>query len=129
MGAKRSNRNKSSSNSFAMLSNIRLLSVLKGILGSIFLASIYQGSIWLMDQPIEAVRIHGTFQRVPSVRVEAALSEFLDEGILSLDLNDVRERVSAIPWAANASVRRQWPGILDVTVVEEVIHFQSRLHH
>jgi cell division protein FtsQ len=82
-------------------------------------ASVYQSTIWLLDQPIEAVQIHGTFQRVPAVRIEAALADYLAEGFLSLNLNEVRDSLTAVPWVAKVTVRRQWPGVLDVTVAEE----------
>ncbi|MDG1462948.1 MAG: cell division protein FtsQ/DivIB, partial [Gammaproteobacteria bacterium] len=119
MGAKRSNRRKAAPKQKFTLPSINVLPVLKGMAACVVLAGVYQGTIWLLDQPIEAVRIHGTFQRVPSIRVEAALDDFLDEGFLSLNLNQVRARLAEIPWVANASVRRQWPGVLDVTVIEE----------
>jgi len=83
------------------------------------LSGAFHGTSWLMNQPIEAVQVKGTFQRVPSMQVEAALAEYLDEGFLSLNLNDVQERIAAIPWVAKTSVRRQWPGVLVVTVTEE----------
>jgi cell division protein FtsQ len=83
------------------------------------LAGVYQSTVWLLDQPIEAVQIHGTFQRVPAVRIEAALADYLDEGFLSLNLRDVRDSLTAIPWVAKVTIRREWPGVLDITVTEE----------
>ena len=121
MGAKRTNRRKSPAKqkrSFTMPA-INWRYVFSGVAATAILVSTYQGTMWLMDQPIEAVKVKGTFQRVPSVRIEAALDPFLNEGFLSLNLNAVRSELDSIPWVASSSVRRQWPGVLEVTVAEE----------
>jgi cell division protein FtsQ len=79
----------------------------------------YTGVLWVLAQPVESVRVEGTFERVSAVQVEAALSPYLEQGFLSLDLADVQAAVTALPWVAHASVRRSWPAALSVTLVEQ----------
>ena len=119
MPVKRSNRRSAVARKRFSLPTINWRALLSGLVACVALAGVYQGTIWLLDQPIEAVQIHGTFQRVPSVRIEAALEGYLDEGFLSVNLRDVQSRLTEIPWVAKVSIRRQWPGVLDVTVIEE----------
>ncbi len=120
MPAKRSNRRKpvKQQRRFTMPSiNWRALAsvvLLTGVLGVA-----YQGTIWVMDQPIEAVQIEGTFQRVPAVRIEAALAGYLDQGFLTLNLREVRDSLLALPWVAGATLQREFPGVLKVRIVEE----------
>jgi len=95
-----------------------------GLLGNIvFLAFFslltYSGTLWLMDRPINSVRIEGRFERVTAVQVEAAMSPYLDEGFLSLDIGDVRSAVERLPWVERASIRRSWPAALNVELVEQ----------
>jgi cell division protein FtsQ len=118
MAAKRVNRRRGSKSRFEWpeinwrrwLASMVLLGVLLGA---------YQGTIWLMDKPIESVTVAGTFQRVASVRVEAAIEPFLTEGFLGIDLNLVRQRLEEIPWIASARVQRKWPSVVAVAIEEE----------
>ncbi len=77
------------------------------------------GTAWLMDRPIDAVKVAGTFERVSAVQVEAALAPHLGGGFLSTDLNVLRRELTELPWIARASIRRRWPAFLEVTVHEE----------
>ena len=74
---------------------------------------------WLMDRPIEAVVISGAFQRVSAVQLEEALAGHVQTGFLSADLNAMRTELTNIAWVANASVRRRWPGSIDVWITEQ----------
>ena len=95
-----------------------------GLLGNVvFLAFFslltYSGTLWLMDRPINSVRIEGRFERVTAVQVEAAMSPYLDEGFLSLDIGDVQSAVERLPWVERAGIRRSWPAALNVELVEQ----------
>jgi cell division protein FtsQ len=120
MGARRTNRRqKAKVQPRFTMPQVNWLALLNSVLLGGVLLGTYQGTVWLMDQPIEAVNVQGSFQRVPSVRVEAALAPFMDEGFLSVSLNAIRQELEAVPWVASAAVRRKWPGALEVTVTEE----------
>jgi len=79
----------------------------------------YSGTRWVLDQPINAVRIDGRFERVSAMQIESAMTPYLDAGFLSADLKQVQRAVAELPWIESASVRRSWPSTLSVTVAEE----------
>jgi cell division protein FtsQ len=80
----------------------------------------YRFSAYLVDQPISAITIEGPFQRVTALQIEEAISEDLTAGFFSVDLEDVRSRISALAWIDQANVARRWPGRLEITVTEQV---------
>lgn len=76
---------------------------------------------WALDQPIETVTIAGRFQRVSPVDVERAVKAHVrDAGLVSVDLEQVRAAIDALPWVDAVSVQRSWPRGLAVTIVEQV---------
>jgi len=79
----------------------------------------YAAALWVMDRPIESVVINGAFERVSAMQVEDALSPHVQTGFLSADLPAMRAELIAIPWVANANVRRRWPGSIEVNIREE----------
>jgi cell division protein FtsQ len=87
----------------------------------VVLAGSYNGTLWLMDRPIETVRVEGAFARVSSPQVEAAMSGFLDQGFLAVDIKQLQASIADLPWVKTATVRRSWPDSLQVVVTEEQV--------
>jgi len=83
------------------------------------IAGVYFGTLWLLDQQINSVRIEGRFERVSSLQVEAAITPFMNQGFLGADLRTVQHAIVELPWVQEASVRRSWPSALIVSVTEE----------
>jgi cell division protein FtsQ len=50
--------------------------------------------------------------------VEAVLADYLTQSLLFLDLKDVQRDLEGLPWIAQASVIKSWPGQLDLVLVE-----------
>ena len=90
-----------------------------GVLLLFVLVGAYSGTIWVLDQPINAVRIEGRFERVSAMQIESAMTPYLKGGFLSADLQRVQQAIADLPWVQHASVRRSWPATLSVTVAEE----------
>lgn len=80
----------------------------------------YNLSARLLDRPIEAITIDGPFQRVTALQIEEAINAQLGDGFLGADLDEIRDRVVALPWIDQASVARRWPATIDIRVTEQV---------
>ena len=89
------------------------------VIAVIVIAMGHVATLWLMDRPIESVVINGAFQRVPAIQLEEALSPHVQTGFLDADLHAMRAELANIPWVANASIRRRWPGSIEVQIVEQ----------
>jgi cell division protein FtsQ len=78
------------------------------------------GAAKALDRPIRQVIVHGPFERVSVLQVEAALGDLREQGFLGVQLESVRARIVAIDWVDDAVVRRRWPAEIEVTVLEQV---------
>ena len=77
--------------------------------------------MWSLDQPIDAVTVAGRFARVSPSDVERAVKQKVRSvGLVSVDLNTVRNSIEAIPWVDKVTVQRAWPHGLAVVVVEQI---------
>ena len=123
MPRKRANKRKSTA---PVRREFRLptVSINWGLLGNAGLllgviAGVYFGTLWLLDQQINSVRIEGRFERVSSLQVEAAITPFMNQGFLGADLRTVQHASLELPGVQAASVRRSWPATGCVSVTDE----------
>ena len=68
--------------------------------------------------PLETVRVTGPFVHVSKGALEAAIEPHLPRAFLMVDVSAIRRAARAIPWVEDVSVRRVWPGTLDIEVRE-----------
>ncbi|NHA16070.1 cell division protein FtsQ/DivIB [Thioalkalivibrio sp. XN279] len=78
------------------------------------------GAAQALDRPIRQVIVHGPFERVSVLQVEAALGDLREQGFLGVQLDSVRARIVAVDWVDDAVVRRRWPAEIEITVIEQV---------
>jgi cell division protein FtsQ len=77
--------------------------------------------MWSLDQPIDTVTVAGRFARVSPADVERAVKDQVrNVGLVSVDLNSVRQSIESIPWVDSVTVQRAWPHGLAVVVTEQV---------
>lgn len=92
----------------------------------VVVASTFTGIGWLyytamdaQEVPIKRLLVQGELQYVAPADVrEALLSDPLGS-FFSADVDRIRAQIEAMPWVAKASVRKEWPDILKVFVVEQ----------
>jgi cell division protein FtsQ len=88
--------------------------------GAVLAALMFFTTTRLLDQPVRALVISGSFQRVTALQVEEALAGDLSQGFFSADLEALCDRVEALEWVQHAEIQRRWPDTLAVRVVEHV---------
>lgn len=70
--------------------------------------------------PLSVVNVSGEFTLTTEATVKSTVFASAQESFFSIDVNDVQYAVEALPWVYKASVRKQWPSTLNVTVTEQV---------
>ncbi|MEX1222813.1 MAG: cell division protein FtsQ/DivIB [Idiomarina sp.] len=84
------------------------------------------GSWWLQQQlmdanqmPLRRLLVQGELQQVAASEVQQALRSQPLGSFFSADVDELRQRVEALAWVDRASVRKEWPDLLRVYVVEQ----------
>lgn len=95
--------------------------VLAVVIFLILLAGLVVAAPQLMswvNRPIARVEVHSEFKHLSQEEVVGVLYPFLQSRFFSLQLPAMQQAVLAMPWVKSASVRRQWPDILQVSLQE-----------
>ncbi len=109
-----------------MWHNVRLLNAISSTLFAIFILAMGAGVIgWLIQKPVyalQAVRVqsvssHG-LRHVNALTVRNIALPNVKGNFFTVDLNEVRAAFEAVPWVREASVRREWPDRLVVSLEE-----------
>lgn len=74
----------------------------------------------MVDHPVEKISVLGQFSHIDSVLLKEHVGMFIGGGFLSADLEEVKERVEALPWVYQAQVSRVWPGEISLLITEQM---------
>lgn len=80
--------------------------------------AVLEGWIGADRWPLRTLRAHGPFDRVDEARLRATLLPYAQSGFFAVELRDAQDAVAALPWVERAEVRKRWPDVLEVTVIE-----------
>lgn len=76
---------------------------------------------WLgLDAPLTTVRVTGELTAAERDRATELVASFLPAGYLGLDAPGLQSRLEAESWVDAASVRRRWPGTLELRIAPAV---------
>jgi cell division protein FtsQ len=68
--------------------------------------------------PLRTLRINDGLQRVDVAQLQATVLPHARRGFFAVRLDDARAAVAKLPWVEHAEVRKRWPDILEVQVIE-----------
>lgn len=75
---------------------------------------------WIASErwPLRTLRVQGSLHNVDEAQLRATVLPFAQRGFFAVPLDDAQAAVARLPWVERAEVRKQWPDILEVRVVE-----------
>lgn len=88
------------------------------IVGSVLLGVLLLWALVPEDLPLTQLEVRGEFQHLQPEDVRGAAQPYLAAPFFSVNLDEVRVAVAALPWVARVRVERQWPGAISVRVWE-----------
>ena len=95
------------------------LALIAGMLSGLLVLGACLGALhWLLLPerfPVTGVELKGTLKNTSAAQIRAALPRAA-ENFFAVDLADVRASVEKLPWVRRVTVRRVWPGRLEVSV-------------
>ena len=68
--------------------------------------------------PLRTLRVEGELHRVDATRLRATVLPYARAGFFAVRLGDAQEAVARLPWVEHAEVRKRWPDVLEVSIVE-----------
>lgn len=94
--------------------------VLAGVVLTVLL--VFGLSVWRqLDQPLRAVRVQGALSEAEQRAITDVVSQSLEDGVLSVDLAELTERIRDLSWTRSVQVRRVWPDALSIHVEKESV--------
>lgn len=81
-------------------------------------AAVIQGWVGAERWPLRTLRVIGDLERVDPASLRATVLPHAQRGFFAVRLADAQQAVAKLPWVERAEVRKQWPDVLVVRVVE-----------
>lgn len=73
-----------------------------------------------LDQPITRVQVAGELRHLDQAVIAEWVQGQITDGVLRTNLRSLQRQLQKQPWIAKATVRRQWPGVLAISLQERV---------
>lgn len=100
---------------------LRLLGWLLAVaLVALPLVAVLNGWVGSDHWPLAKLRATGQFHRVDDTLLRQTLLPYARQGFFAVRLDDAQAAVAKLPWVERAEVRKRWPDVLEVNVVEHV---------
>ncbi len=98
---------------------LRLLGWLLAVaLVALPVVAVLNGWVGAGHWPLTRLRATGEFERVDAALLRATLAPYAKRGFFAVDLEAAQVAVSKLPWVEHAVVRKRWPDVLEVRVIE-----------
>ncbi|MDE2429540.1 MAG: cell division protein FtsQ/DivIB [Burkholderiales bacterium] len=102
--------------------------IANALFGLVLLALLVSGIWWVIQRPmftIKVIKVHGdgavSLRHVNPLTIRNAALPKIKGNFFTANLDAVRMAFEAVPWVRKASVQREWPDKLVVTLVEHTV--------
>ena len=68
--------------------------------------------------PLRTLRVQGALARVDRAQLQATVLPHAQRGFFAVQLDRIQDAVGALPWVERSEVRKHWPDVLEVRIVE-----------
>ncbi|MGH8031014.1 MAG: cell division protein FtsQ/DivIB [Luteimonas sp.] len=68
--------------------------------------------------PLRTLRIGGELKRVDAQQLRGIVLPYARNGFFAVRLDEAQAAVATLPWVEHAEVRKRWPDVLEVRIVE-----------
>jgi cell division protein FtsQ len=80
--------------------------------------AVLQGWIGADRWPLRTLRVTGELKRVDEQKLRTAVLPYARNGFFAIRLEDAQAAVAKLPWVERAEVRKHWPDVVEVRIVE-----------
>lgn len=90
-------------------------------LGCTVLAGVFWGGsrlLEILDRPLEEVSISGRLEHLNRAAITRLVQQRVDAGLMAADLAEIQQLLQQQPWIERVAVRRKWPNLLQIDLVE-----------
>lgn len=102
-----------------MMAMLRLLAwVLALALVVLPVVALVNGWVGREQWPLSTLRVTGSFERVDPEALQRTLLPHAQRGFFAVRLGDAQAAVAKLPWIEQAEVRKRWPDVLEVRILE-----------
>lgn len=68
--------------------------------------------------PLRTLRVNDGLERVDQARLRDTVLPYARHGFFAVRLGDARQAVEKLPWVEHVEVRKRWPDVLEIRIVE-----------
>ncbi|MEL1265953.1 cell division protein FtsQ/DivIB [Pseudoxanthomonas putridarboris] len=102
-----------------MTAALRILAWLLAIaLVAMPVVAVVNGWIGAERWPLTKLRVQGEFQRVDAAQLRDVVLPHAQRGYFAVRLGDAQDAVEKLPWVERAEVRKRWPDVMEIRIVE-----------
>ena len=102
-----------------MNATLRILAWLIAVtLVALPVVAVLNGWVGAERWPLARLRVSGDFKRVPAEELRAVVLPYARSGFFAVKLQEAQDAIGRLPWVESAQVRKRWPDVLEVHVIE-----------
>lgn len=80
--------------------------------------AVVNGWIGAERWPLTKLRVQGDMQRIDPAQLRKTVLPYAKRGFFAVRLQDAQDAVEKLPWVERAEVRKRWPDVMEISIVE-----------
>lgn len=80
--------------------------------------AVVNGWIGAERWPLTKLRVGGEMQHVDPAQLRAVVLPYAQRGFFAVELQGAQDAIERLPWVERAEVRKRWPDVMEIRIVE-----------